>query len=249
MFKSEHGGVFSGSTLKWIAIILMFIDHLGASLLEVFVLNGYGNSPLAGWTGQIIFWWKADRLLRYVGRSAFPIFCFLLVEGAVHTKNIKKYFARLFAFALISELPFDLAFRNQIPWWSHQNVFLTLTLGLVVIWVFQRSAGKEWRGFLVLALTAVASELCHTDYGSAGVLVIAALYLLQEKRAFALAAAYLLLALSGRIELYSLPGFLLLFFYNGERGGQHKYFFYWFYPVHLLLLCIIGNYFLPLLLR
>ena len=71
------------STLKWLAILLMLIDHVGASLLEVFVLNGYSNSPLAGLTGNVDFWWKVDRVLRYIGRSAFPIFCFLLVEGAV----------------------------------------------------------------------------------------------------------------------------------------------------------------------
>ena len=245
MNKAKQGRLLSGGALKWLAVLLMLIDHLGASLLEVFVLNGYGNSLISLSTQQAIFWWRADRILRYVGRSAFPIFCFLLVEGAVHTKNTKKYLGRLFAFALLSEIPFDLALRNSIPWWNHQNVFFTLTLGLLVIFVFQRSAGREWRGFLTLAIAAVLAECCQTDYGSAGILVMAAMYLLREKRGFALAAAYLLLAISGRIELYSLPGFLLLFFYNGERGRQPKRFFYWFYPAHLLVLWAVGNFILP----
>lgn len=82
MNRTDHGGLLSGSTLKWLAILLMLIDHVGASLLEIFVLNGYSNSPLAGLTGNVDFWWKVDRVLRYIGRSAFPIFCFLLVEGS-----------------------------------------------------------------------------------------------------------------------------------------------------------------------
>ena len=53
MNKTDHGGLLSGSTLKWLAILLMLIDHVGASLLEVFVLNGYSNSPLAGLTGNV----------------------------------------------------------------------------------------------------------------------------------------------------------------------------------------------------
>ena len=142
MNRTDHGGLLSGSTLKWLAILLMLIDHVGASLLEVFVLNGYSNSPLAGLTGNVDFWWKVDRVLRYIGRSAFPIFCFLLVEGAVHTRDIRRYAGRMIAFAFVSELPFDLALRNHFPWWAHQNVFFTLALGLSAILVFQRSAGS-----------------------------------------------------------------------------------------------------------
>ncbi|MCI9067722.1 MAG: conjugal transfer protein TraX, partial [Lachnospiraceae bacterium] len=81
--------ILNGRTLKWIAVVTMFIDHLGIVL-----------SP--GVSTEV---W---RTMRIVGRIAFPIFCFLLVEGFYHTRDVKKYLLRLGAFALVSELPFDL---------------------------------------------------------------------------------------------------------------------------------------------
>ena len=78
---------FSGSALKWFAVLIMLVDHIGACLLEVFVLNYYGVSPLAGRIDNLYFWLILDSVLRGIGRAAFPIFCFLLVEGAVHTRS------------------------------------------------------------------------------------------------------------------------------------------------------------------
>lgn len=141
-----------------------------------------------------------DRILRYIGRSAFPIFCFLLVEGAVHTHDIGKYARRLLVFALVSELPFDLALRNHFPWWAHQNVFCTLALGLLAIQIFRKSAGREWRGVAALGAAAILAEVCNTDYGATGVLVITVMYLLRENRIAALAVSYVLLAVGGRID-------------------------------------------------
>lgn len=234
-----------GSTLKWFAIAVMAVDHVGASLLEVFLLNGYGNSPAAGLVSDPAFWWKVDRVLRILGRSAFPVFCFLLVEGAVHTRSMENYLKRLLWFALVSELPFDLALRNQIPWWEHQNVFFTLVIGLLVILVFQKHVGQEWKGMLALAAGTFAAELLHTDYGAAGVLVVGTMYLLRENRTLACLLSLLLLALEARLELWSVPGFLLLLLYNGKRGKQNRYFFYVFYPAHLLLFWLLGRYLLP----
>lgn len=234
-----------GSALKWFAILVMTLDHVGASLLEVFLLNGYGNSPASGMVSDPAFWWKADQILRIMGRSAFPVFCFLLVEGAVHTRSGESYLKRLALFALLSELPFDLALRNQVPWWEHQNVFFTLALGLLVILVFQKNPGREWKGMVALGAAALAAELLHTDYGSAGVLVVGTMYLLRENRPLAAFLSLAILALEARMEIWAVPGFLVLFLYNGERGRQNRYFFYVFYPAHLLLFWLIGRYLFP----
>ena len=153
---------FSGSALKWFAVLIMLVDHIGACLLEVFVLNYYGVSPLAGRIDNLYFWLSLDSVLRGIGRAAFPIFCFLLVEGAVHTRSPRKYLLRLASFALISEIPFDLALHNQPFYWGTQNVFFTLLAGLLVIQAFQRSPGQEWRGMLALAVLGAAAELCGT---------------------------------------------------------------------------------------
>ncbi len=239
---------FSGSVLKWIAIVIMFLDHAGASLLEVFALNIYGNSPLAGQIDNLYFWYEVDQMLRIIGRTAFPIFCFLLVEGAVHTHNPKKYLFRLAVFAAVSEIPFDLALHNQMIFWANQNVFFTLLAGLLVIQVFQRYPAEGWKGMLALAVMAVAAEACGTDYGAIGVVVIAVMYLLRERPLASCILSLILLTLLNRMELYSIPAFLAMALYNGTRGRQPKYFFYAFYPVHLLLLWAVGNYLLPVLL-
>lgn len=239
---------FSGSALKWFAVLIMLVDHIGACLLEVFVLNYYGVSPLAGRIDNLYFWLSLDSVLRVIGRAAFPIFCFLLVEGAVHTRSPRKYLLRLASFALISEIPFDLALHNQPFYWGTQNVFFTLLAGLLVIQAFQRSPGQEWRGMLALAVLGAAAELCGTDYGAIGVAVIAVMYLLRERFWAASVLSLILLVLLARIEIFSIPAFLILALYNGKRGRQPKYFFYVFYPVHLLILWAAGNFVLPALL-
>ncbi|OUQ18929.1 hypothetical protein B5E82_06860 [Lachnoclostridium sp. An138] len=239
---------FSGSALKWFAVLIMLVDHIGACLLEVFVLNYYGVSPLAGRIDNLYFWLSLDSVLRGIGRAAFPIFCFLLVEGAVHTRSPRKYLLRLASFALISEIPFDLALHNQPFYWGTQNVFFTLLAGLLVIQAFQRSPGQEWRGMLALAVLGAAAELCGTDYGAIGVAVIAVMYLLRERFWAASVLSLILLVLLARIEIFSIPAFLILALYNGKRGRQPKYFFYVFYPVHLLILWAAGNFVLPALL-
>lgn len=239
---------FSGSALKWFAVLIMLVDHIGACLLEVFVLNYYGVSPLAGRIDNLYFWLSLDSVLRGIGRAAFPIFCFLLVEGAVHTRSPRKYLLRLTSFALISEIPFDLALHNQPFYWGTQNVFFTLLAGLLVIQAFQSSPGQEWRGMLALAVLGAAAELCGTDYGAIGVAVIAVMYLLRERFWAASVLSLILLVLLARIEIFSIPAFLILALYNGKRGRQPKYFFYVFYPVHLLILWAAGNFVLPALL-
>ena len=98
---------------------------------------------------------------------------------------------------------------------------------------------------LALGAAALAAELLHTDYGATGVLTIGILYLLRDNLPLATAASVLVLTVGSRMELYAIPAYLLMFLYNGERGRQPKYFFYLFYPVHLLLLWGIGRYLLP----
>ena len=110
----------SGSTLKIIAMITMLIDHIGAAvcmrmmLAEGFGdLNGAAEETIKAWVTVHADLYSTYYMFRMIGRIAFPIFCFLLVEGFKHTKDAKKYAIRLFAFALISEIPFDLAFQSK----------------------------------------------------------------------------------------------------------------------------------------
>ena len=120
---APRGPGLSGTALKRIACLSMLVDHIGASLLE----NGLFKQG-AFWPGDV----QLDGVLRLAGRLAFPIYCFLLVEGFLHTHDFKKYALRMLGFALISEWPFDWAFFSGV-YWGHQNVYFTLLLGLLAM--------------------------------------------------------------------------------------------------------------------
>lgn len=153
----ERVRVCSGSFLKTVAVIAMLIDHIGAGIIYPMLLNGLTLFSLSR-NGSIVFY----RVLRGIGRTAFPVFCFLLVEGFFHTKNKKQYALNLFVFSLLSEIPFDLALVHANEWSNtlqvtealrtnldvylkDQSVYCTLLLGFLVIWaidtVFSYCAG------------------------------------------------------------------------------------------------------------
>lgn len=218
----------SGAGLKWIAIITMLIDHSAAV---------FGSEIITCFHSKASYWG-----LRGIGRLAFPIFCFLLVEGYVHTSNRMKYGVRLFLFAIISEIPFDIAFRHNWVDWTGQNVFFTLTLGLLAISVMEHFKESVWMGRILACGILLLAELLRTDYGGAGVLLIVGFYIFQDKELGRILSALLMLVLLGSVlEIVALLAFIPMHFYNGQRGRQLKYFFYIFYPTHLIFLWWLHN--------
>ncbi len=139
-FPAKKG--FTGSTIKLIAIISMLIDHTAATILERMMMRaGYmlasiSQESMANWIAGHRLLYVSYFAMRMIGRFGFPVFCFLLVEGFAHTHNRKKYALRLFLFALISEIPFDFAFRGEWFYASYQNVFFTLFLGMLAMCAF-----------------------------------------------------------------------------------------------------------------
>jgi hypothetical protein len=215
--------------------------------------------------GAILF--PADISWRIIGRIAFPIFCFLIAEGAAHTRNIKRYLLRLSLFALVSEIPFDLADTGKLLELGTQNVYFTLTLGLIGI-IAIRYFKKRWyfSAPIVLALAWLAQQI-HTDYRWYGVLMIVFFYLAGTNK-IAQAGAFIVPTQAYSIErtakAYSgiehvpakdfissmfkdvqqsaLMGLVVIMLYNGKRGYNKpwvKWGFYLFYPCHLFLLYFI----------
>jgi hypothetical protein len=183
-------------------------------------------------------------IFRKIGRVAFPIYCFLLVEGFVHTRDRKKYLGRMLIFALISEIPFDLAITGSWLNLNYQNVFWELALGIVMLMVLDGAERKGYPPVLlaVVRLTAVAlfmviGELAGLDYGMYGILSIAVLYLCRYNKWLQAGAG----ALTFVWELPAPVAFLPILAYNQKRGRTLKYVFYIFYPAHLLILYIIAR--------
>ena len=236
---------FSGTALKTIACITMLVDHIGASCIEAGILTpGLDAGTLSQDTLSAYPLYRLDMVLRFTGRLAFPLFCFLLVEGFVHTHNVKGYLGRLVLFGLLSEVPFDLAFFRTPFFPGAQNVYWTLALGVLAMAMLQKSEDADgnaaWMGRLAALGCAVVAQLAGTDYGAIGVALIVALYLTRNSRQKqCILGAVLML-----FEITAPLAFVLLWFYNGERGRcpqWAKWAFYGFYPVHLTLLALVTN--------
>lgn len=230
--RTQQG--ISGSALKLIAVITMLIDHIAAAVLVRYYYATFDREVLFIYT-----------IMRQIGRIAFPIYCFMLVEGLERTRSKGRYLIRMTAFALISEIPFDLAFSSQVLEFGYQNVFFTLAIALATMVMMEKICEKIHQPFfraVLIPLTAVAgmmlAAVLQTDYDWRGVACILIMYFLRRNRKAELVAGYVafVLLLS---ELAALPAFIALAFYKGKKGFSCKYFFYGFYPLHLLILYFI----------
>jgi hypothetical protein len=225
-------------TLKIIALSAMLIAHIGVAFPE--------GAP---------FWFRA------IGRLAWPIFAYLLAEGFWHTKTPEMFLMRLFAFALISEVPYDLMKGNAVSFIADTNIFYTLFLGGMAVFLYERTQEKRSRQTMAvltaLLPTAVLAELLSVDYGGMGVLFIFAMYIIKPKTARLLAMGVFALsqfipfvvAYSIGIEVpfehlvmipFALATVPLVALYNGKRGIAAKWLFYAAYPAHLVVLAVIA---------
>lgn len=220
--------ILSGSMLKMLAVICMTIDHAAVILWPV--VDALRIPFSIGGTAITLYW-----IMRKIGRLAFPIFCFLISEGYVHTQNKVRYGLRLLIFAFVSELPFNLLYSNNLFDVNGQNVFFTLFLGLVLIHISEAECGHLMK-FLAMAAVGVIATLLKADYGLTGALLVFVIYLFRNAPSVQPLLAYPLL--SG--EIAACAAFVPINLYNGKRGFIRtpflKFSFYAFYPAHILVL-------------
>lgn len=311
VFNSEFSGKekkgISGFGIKLIAVVTMFIDHFAAIVLDRYMAtlgDIYSGTYIYEHTGIYLFY----ILLRIIGRIAFPIYIFLLIQGFSHTRSKLKYAARLFAFALISEIPFNLAFGYAFWTFQYQNVFWTLLAGFLYMWFADYVSSRDvkpWLGYIGVVISSLAlgayvgiafintaysmgfdltsttsiiiciagaagiialleivlnikktfnelsqkalslailgvlmwaADLGNTDYGAFGVLAIAVGYSFRNNKVKSFALTMVPLILSSGLEAFALVDLIAIKKYNGQKGRSMKYFFYAFYPCHILLL-------------
>ena len=236
----------------------MFIDHLAAAVIYRPGLNDM--SPLLEMIGLA---------MRLIGRMAFPLYAFLLVQGFLWTRDWKKYLSRMIGFALLSEIPFNLVLAGELWYLRGQNTIVTLTMGLICLKMldvigqkyqlpWSLTAGSErssdhnfptlFVGYVltawVLVVSLTAAAVLRSDYGAGGVFLIVLLYIFRYDPA--------LLPVAGFVGLFGIYGFdvdlffawIAFFFisrYNGERGRRMGFLPYVFYPTHLLALWFVGK--------
>lgn len=214
----------SAFVLKIIAVVTMFIDHAGYVIF-----------------GKFSFF-------NYIGRLAFPIFAFQISEGYIHTKNLKKYFLRLLLFAIISQIPFML-FHSIISDSFALNVFFTLLLGLICIYIYDKLRYKSLALFICALIGFIAEYAC-CDYGFYGIAIILFFYIFKSNILYSSISFIIINAIKYMLPILNyglLNEYIYLFIcttipiffiaaYNGKKGKNTKLLLYLFYPIHLLLL-------------
>ena len=208
--------------LKLIAIITMTIDHIGAII--------YNDIDI----------------FRIIGRISFPIFAFLLVEGFKKSNNRLKYFLRLIIFAFITQPVYDYVFKSNTL-----NILFTFSLGFLLMMIIEFSKkiiDKYNKGLesylyktvfysLFYILFSVLAIFLNVDYTVLGITTIFIFYLSPNiLLSFILYFLSVVLLKTNDMQMYSIISFFFLYLYNGKRGRNLKYFFYLYYPLHLLLL-------------
>lgn len=225
---AAHGRlmVLDGSALKLLAVAAMLVDHFASIMLEdtYITIFRFGERAV-----------DLYDMMRIIGRISFPLFAFLLVEGFLHTRNVKRYARDLLLFALLSEIPWNLAHSGKLIYGS-QNVLFTLLFGLLGLWVIRDYQGNGGRKAALLTGLLILSIVFRADYGCSGFGFILMLYLLREQKLYRAVVGCCVLPSQWIAGLAFIP----ISLYNGRRGFIRskplKYAFYLIYPVHLLAL-------------
>lgn len=234
----------SSAGLHILAMVLMFCDHLWATVIP-------GNN------------W-----LTYIGRLAYPVFAFMLVEGYFHTHSLKKYALRLLFFAVLSEIPFNLMYSSSLIYPFHQNVIWTLLIGLGMIHLNEKARQRAKSSVIAFTragtvlLGGLLGLLTFCDYNAAGVLTILVFYFFRGNSWWCylgqLAGLYYInfemlkglvfpvTVLGSTFEIpqqgLAVGALLFIWLYQGRKGYSAKWFqllCYWFYPAHMVLLWLI----------
>ena len=231
-------------SLHILAMVFMLCDHLWGTIVP-------GND------------W-----LTCIGRISFPIFAFMIVEGYFHTNNLKKYVLRLLLFAVLSEIPFNLAMGSSIFYPVHQNVLWSFLISIFLIhWNEKmKTCGELWKrvlvGFATIVLGYTLGLVTMVDFYHAGVLTVLVFYFFRQKKWWSYIGQFICLwyiniemlggfayeiHIGGQLHYFARQGFALLalipiWLYRGKKGYHSKgfqYFCYAFYPLHLLICGIL----------
>ena len=230
-------------SLHIMAMLFMLCDHLWGTIV-----------PGADW-------------LTCIGRLTFPIFAFMIVEGYFHTKNLKKYVYRLLVFAILSEIPFNLAMGSRLFYPIHQNVLWSFLISIGLIHWNEKVKEKHLMQRMAVGIASVCigyivGLITFVDFYHAGILTVLVFYFFRDKKWWCYLGQFLCLwyinfemlggfsyemSIFGEIHFIARQGIAVLalipiWLYKGRQGYHSRalqYFYYAFYPLHLLILGII----------
>lgn len=238
----------NSNTVKVIAIVAMTVDHLAWMLYP-------------GYPTEII-----PVLMHIIGRITCPIMCYFIAEGYYYTKNVRKYTARLFLFAIISHVPYVLTSINFVDWHSfipfyygdvlnQTSVMWSLAWGLVMLRVANSNKMKQGVKTLLILLICLVSfpsdwsciaSLCILVFGTnRGNFKAQMLWMVFYVSIYAAVYFFALDKVYGLIQMAVVLAVPVLMIYNGQRGNNPrinkimKWVFYIYYPLHLAIIGLI----------
>lgn len=188
-------------------------------------------------------------VLQVIYCCAAPIFAFLLTQGFARTENRKMYFLRVLGLALISELPYNLAFSGKWMAAQSRNPVFGLVLAMAMLWLLQHYSGKSLKAIAIKTAVIVAALLwtwmLGIDEGPCLVLLTAVLWLLRGRERLQVLFGCLTAFVCCLFSLFYIAApmaFLTIHFYNGEKGEGNRWVNYLSYPVILLVAGLLGSY-------
>ena len=198
-----------------------------------------------------------NEFTQYFGRVSFPLFSFCVVQGYLHTKDVRKYIIRLIVAGIISEIPYLLFYSLPTLQSTSLNILFSFGLGLIAIVVYE-SYPKKIKGFVAVLLIGLMAQIGNIDYGIFGVMLTFSFYIFNTSKFKTLLASsivvagkylYRILILGVGFTEYPIKNWIctmiplfIILLYNGKKGPGLKWFFYIFYPVHFLLLWLFSPY-------
>ena len=245
--NNRPAGLHAGSLRAW-GMLFVVAGIVGRSILQnqmlgIGVLSAEELVQLMQSSQEAFIIATIALVLQAMETVAIPIFVFLLVEGFLHTSNWQKYFLRVVAMAVLTEIPYDIAMHGKVLEFSAQNPTMGLVLCMILLYMFKRFAGKK----LICVVMALAGLLwgvmLKIDHSVPMVLMLCVVYLFRNKRMYmgfsGMAVAAICTAVSP-FYLAGAMGFLAIHFYNGEPGERNRLVNYLFYPVVLLVVGLVA---------
>lgn len=249
--RRQSTGIKTDGLRKW-GMVFLALGALGRSVLQngILGMNEATSQELLDLlmnSSNAMAMATVALVLQFVEACATPLFCYLLVEGFQHTLDFKGYLIRVAAVALISEIPYNLAMSGELFDLSSRNPVFGMVLCLVLLYLYSRYAERSFVNVLIKLCVTVAAVIwavmLNIEAGICCVIIVAALWLSRRKPAFRNimgCTATIVCTLFSMYYLAAPMSFLIIHFYNGEKGEGNRTVNYLLYPVILLVIGVAG---------
>ena len=250
LVREKATGLNTTCLRTW-GMVFLVLAAAGKALLQNRLLDMNGTTDLIAALnsqgGMVIA--TVALMLQAVEGCAIPVFAFLAVEGVQHTSDFGKYLLRVGGLALLTELPYNLAMSGKLIDLSDRNPVFSVALALILIYFYKRYEAKSFTNAAIKVLVTVAAfvwaMMLRIQHGAAFVVLVAVLWIFRKKpnvRNLMGGSAMMLCSLISPFYLAAPMGFLILHFYNGEKGPSSREVHYLVYPAALLAIGLIGSF-------